>query len=517
MGKSKMKAQLVEVPKMIQEIHQPRRANECMKQAKDFMPPQSLFDEFWREGELALLFGAHGTGKSMLAVQIADALARGRPMAGFGMPSRRRKVLYVDMMQQDVQFQMRYSQIDGGGTAKTYRFAENLYRGRPISVDGLVESLRKSIKENGFRVIVIDDLSALKRTHDGTRETLTLMRSLRELRDELNVSILVLADSEEPRRGSVVGEADLRRSRILGSVADSVFAIGRLPHDAGDGRYLVQTRSLCSRLFWTACNAPRAVITRHESGLLGFEFDDRFTERPDEEELQLIRRVASMRSAGATYRAIAAELGFSKSRAERLSKRWTPAVGLDDVINGKNDDRAKDSDQDNAERDNLESPSSELVSLALPGEAYRGEFTDRYLVSLGMRPLWKEKWENRSEPQTALQPEEGRHRDGDGVVRERSGAQIVAGNGGGVRTSARTGSTIDAAGSGSAGPARRSIYDLKRGLDGYGGEIFIESEEHHTGRPIIWYELDENGNIVRRERKLYTISTEHLGPGPYLL
>src|SRR5688500_14829504 len=44
----------------------------------DKTPPAELFGPLWREGELAVLTGPAGSGNSTLAVQIADAIARGR-------------------------------------------------------------------------------------------------------------------------------------------------------------------------------------------------------------------------------------------------------------------------------------------------------------------------------------------------------------------------------------------------------------------------------------------------------
>ncbi|HTH36388.1 MAG TPA: AAA family ATPase, partial [Pyrinomonadaceae bacterium] len=71
---------------------------------------EELFGPLWRVGEVALLFGPRGVGKSTLAVQIAESIARGRPLLGTrtllsatnakrSKGSRRRgeKVLYVDM------------------------------------------------------------------------------------------------------------------------------------------------------------------------------------------------------------------------------------------------------------------------------------------------------------------------------------------------------------------------------------------------------------------------------------
>jgi len=239
-------------------INAVRKANECIADAARRKPPAPLFDEFWREGELALFFGAAGTGKSILAVQVADALARGTPLYGFRMPRGRRKVLYVDLSLTDAQFRARYSgnadvvgNADGGGNADTpvrnepagrkdvsnasrslrtgvsaFRFPENLYRGRPPAEKDLCDWIKASVEANGFKVVIVDDLSAIKRTHDGIRETLSCMRRLKQLRDELGVSILAVTDAFEPRDGWV-SESDLMRSRVLCTVADSVFAIGR--------------------------------------------------------------------------------------------------------------------------------------------------------------------------------------------------------------------------------------------------------------------------------------------------
>ncbi|HVF47757.1 MAG TPA: AAA family ATPase, partial [Pyrinomonadaceae bacterium] len=84
-----------------------RRANDYIVDAKRFKAPAMLFDEFWREGELALMFGAPASGKSVLAVQLGDALSRGGGLQGFRAPPGRRRVLYVDLRHNDEQFQVR--------------------------------------------------------------------------------------------------------------------------------------------------------------------------------------------------------------------------------------------------------------------------------------------------------------------------------------------------------------------------------------------------------------------------
>ena len=67
-----------------------------------------------------------------------------------------------------------------------------------------------------------------------------------------------------------------------------------------------------------------------------------------------------------------------------------------------------------------------------------------------------------------------------------------------------------------AGLARRTVYDLMWGEDGYGREIFIESEDEHTGKPTVWYLFDKAGHKIRHERNMFCVRTERLGASAYL-
>lgn len=167
----------------------PTTANERMELASTAAPIEPLFDSFWYSHELALMFGAAGTGKSMLAMLIAERLARGSGIEGFMMPERRRKVLYVDLKLTHEQFGLRYSDPE---LELDYQFSEDLYIDHPPSVDQLVPWLRDMIAA-GISAIVIDDLSAVQQAADGTKHALKLMRELRGLIYEHGVSILVIA------------------------------------------------------------------------------------------------------------------------------------------------------------------------------------------------------------------------------------------------------------------------------------------------------------------------------------
>ena len=67
-----------------------------------------------------------------------------------------------------------------------------------------------------------------------------------------------------------------------------------------------------------------------------------------------------------------------------------------------------------------------------------------------------------------------------------------------------------------AGLGRRTVYDLKHGIDGYGKDIYIEKECPVTGRPIIWYKFDKKGRKLRHVRGNLCIRTEQLDASPYV-
>ena len=74
-----------------------KTANRTILEASQLPTPRALWDSFWYEGELSCLFADSNVGKSILAVQIADRIARTD------------NVLYLDFELSEKQFQLRYT------------------------------------------------------------------------------------------------------------------------------------------------------------------------------------------------------------------------------------------------------------------------------------------------------------------------------------------------------------------------------------------------------------------------
>ena len=180
-------------------------------------PVEYLFGPFWRAGELAVLFAGTGTGKSALATQIAEALARGRFVAPFGNPDAGltlpRRVLYLDFEQDINQCAMRYSVVDGqtGEFSRPYAFSPNLIRaelfwngeiqkGYTGFSDMFFASLSDLIYQLEPTVVIVDNITFLDRSSTSNAHTaLHVMRSLLRLKRLYLISILVLAHTPKRR------------------------------------------------------------------------------------------------------------------------------------------------------------------------------------------------------------------------------------------------------------------------------------------------------------------------------
>lgn len=80
-------------------------ANQWIEEARLRPIPKMLFGELWYEGELCILFADTNTGKSILAVQIADSISKGEPICNFQLEVAPQKIVYFDFELSDKQFE----------------------------------------------------------------------------------------------------------------------------------------------------------------------------------------------------------------------------------------------------------------------------------------------------------------------------------------------------------------------------------------------------------------------------
>jgi transcriptional regulator with XRE-family HTH domain len=327
--------------------------DDWVESAKGLPEPKALFGEFWLEGELAILFADTGKGKSALAVQIADSIARGTAIEPFEMSAKAQKVLYLDFELTRKQFEMRYSADAKGEETrrKHYKFSRKFYRAEirrnrelPEGFNRLEQYVRAALEPAvrlcGAKVLIVDNLSFLRGPSDTARESLPLMRELIRMKEALGLSILVIAHTPKRDTSRRITVNDLQGSKVLSNFADSIFAIGQSGIDAGI-RYLKQLKARSAEMLYDASHVPAFELKKRDGNFLGFVFR-KFSEEAqhlktatDAVRQERAQVVAEMSKEGMSQRAIASELGVSAASVNRylhMAEPWSDERYNDDFL-----------------------------------------------------------------------------------------------------------------------------------------------------------------------------------------
>ncbi|MGB7070533.1 MAG: AAA family ATPase [Pyrinomonadaceae bacterium] len=314
-----------------------KTANEWIQKAKVKPVPKRMFGDFWLEGELSILFSDTGTGKSVLAVQIADAIARGDAIEPIEMTAPAQKVLYLDFELTDKQFEMRYSEDAEGDQEffhNHYEFSDNFFRGGDpeirLGVSGtstsfeeeLLADIRDQLEHIGARTLIIDNITYLCRSQYHTSAALLLMKALKKLKNEMGLSMLVLAHTPKRSLWKPLSINDLQGSKHLANFADNIFAIGQSRFQP-EYRYLKHIKPRNTELLYDEEVVVVYLIQKHVANFLSFKFDNLGREAGHLADYMgaplknLIETAQSYANEGLTQRAIAKKMECSLGSVNR--------------------------------------------------------------------------------------------------------------------------------------------------------------------------------------------------------
>jgi len=313
-----------------------RTASQRMKDA--LMQPEikAMLGAIWQKGELHILFGDTGCGKSILAVQIAIAMTNGTGVFTV-LPNdvNPQKVLIYDFELSDRQFRKRYSADNGD----VYDFSENFTlsdidfkelakNSSGGNIDKLMfKQIRADIEAVKPSVVVIDNLTFLStQTAQETSAALDLMRELDALKNEYNLSILVLAHTPKVKNGSPLTLNELGGSKMLSNFSDSVSCIGK-SSKGKDIRYLKQVKpSRSAEIVFDSESVIEMELGKNDC-FLGFKYLDCTYESehlefssPSETKDLMFGNVVELHKNGASYRNIESTTGVPKSTIARWVK-----------------------------------------------------------------------------------------------------------------------------------------------------------------------------------------------------
>lgn len=277
--------------------------------------PKQLFDCFVVEGEVTVLFAPTNVGKSVLALQIADSISQGKSEYGFGTElTKGENVAYVDLENTDRQFAGRYS---------GHKFSDKLKilevpTGVDYTTEQLLSHLKDFICEKKCKVLVFDNISFMGNLQSAN-EAMTIIKALRSLRDELGITILVVAHTNK-KDNKPMTINDLAGSAKVGNLIDAAFALGRVIGDTGL-RYIKQLKSRSGEKKY---EDPVMVVELVKENGLHFEYRDTGIEQSllklpkDTDEEEVYQQVWYLHNQGLSCRRIESELGVSKSKVNSI-------------------------------------------------------------------------------------------------------------------------------------------------------------------------------------------------------
>lgn len=297
-----------------------KAANKWIDEASSRPMPCKLFGQLWFEHEICILFSDSNLGKSILAVQIADAISRGHGTMGMAMEAQAQTVLYFDFELSDKQFELRYFAEDGSH----YQFSPNLKRVEvnPDVVDYpdgcdfedfVKKSMQQAVEELGAKVIILDNITYLSRETEKAKDALPLMKWLKSFGKKYGLSLLILAHSPKRNGANPITKNDLQGSKMLFNFCDGCFAIG----ESSRGNQLRYIKELKQRNVPFAYDAENVIICEiiKQNNFLMFNFVEfgseveHLRQLTENERDSLIERAKELSKQGRSEREIAKVLG----------------------------------------------------------------------------------------------------------------------------------------------------------------------------------------------------------------
>ena len=278
--------------------------------------PLPLYKELWFTNEVCVFFASTNLGKSVLAMQILMGLSE----EGY-------RVMLADFEMSWKQVQIRLTENgvlhEVEGCFKRVHVNPQAYNFDTFEED-VFEAFKEIVIKEQIQVLAVDNLSKICNESEKPYAAGRFMQKLWTLRDELKISILVIAHTPKKFDFSPLTINDLAGSARISQFCDSAFALGKSTQGV-DMRYLIQLKSRSGAFIYPASNVLSLRLTK-EGGWLHFEEEgtcretDHINRMDEDYQDNLRQQCKTLKESGKSYRQIAEELNISHSKVQRLLK-----------------------------------------------------------------------------------------------------------------------------------------------------------------------------------------------------
>ena len=292
-------------------------ANDWIVDSLNSPDPKTFFHDLIVQYENTVIFAASNVGKSILAIQIAEHIARTE------------KILYIDLELSSKQFQMRYTDTS---TGEVHIFPSNFIRAEidPELIMGadLEQEILDSIEEaalQGISYFVVDNLTFICNDSEKGATAGSFMMKLISLKKKYNLTIIVIAHTPKRRGYDPITQSDLAGSAKLMNFFDAGIALARSARD-NNLRYLKQVKVRTGEYQYDSDNVIIYDVIK-DNGFLRFELQDYGKEEDhlkngdSSEDLEEIEDILKLQAQDKSLRDIARILGISLGKVQRRLKK----------------------------------------------------------------------------------------------------------------------------------------------------------------------------------------------------
>tara|TARA_B110000483_G_scaffold78348_1_gene97663 strand:+ start:168 stop:1268 length:1101 start_codon:yes stop_codon:yes gene_type:complete len=225
-----------------------RSANKRIEDVKGEPIPQKLFGSFIYEQGLTIFFGNTHSGKTVVAMNMAEAIASGNALSEIEMEAKPQKVVYFDFELSDKNFELKSS--DNYENHFTYSDNLimttpdlNLMKGGKLTAKEIIDSITAVVSEQEAKVFFVDNISWLETEGlETTKEANKLMKEL-WLLSRRGYAVIVLAHTTKKDDSEPMTFQSLAGSAAVSRYLESCLAINWSIIDRKKMRYLKQLKN----------------------------------------------------------------------------------------------------------------------------------------------------------------------------------------------------------------------------------------------------------------------------------
>jgi len=266
---------------------------QLLKDAAENKPPRQMIGPLIHEATSTILFGNTGLGKSIFAVQIAEAIATGQPLKvaeGIELANEceAQKVMYFNFELSDQQYRSRYGltedehqRIKSEQKAKLEQYSKlpllasqnildvQFKRGETLMGENprkIFETLKETAQAHQSKVMIIDNVTALDHDLEEAKKAAPFMQELQRLARDENFTIIILMHTPKIGASKRITSNDIAGSKKLSTFADAIIGMNEQNGQQEGSVYLKQIKDRYSGNPYGRANVLCGQITRDNDG-----------------------------------------------------------------------------------------------------------------------------------------------------------------------------------------------------------------------------------------------------------